>query len=78
MIDIKITKNVFFATLSENCLSQRQAVGTFDVCLARQKDCPSDIVRPHAAQLMIDTTVEQFYPCKQKYGLVRIGPLITE
>ena len=38
---------------------QRQAVGTFDVCLARPKVCPTDIVRPHAAQLMIDTSILQ-------------------
>ena len=42
------------STLSENGLPQRHAVGTFDVCLARPKNCPTDIVRPHAAQLMID------------------------
>ena len=44
------------------CAPQRQAVGTFDVCLARPKVCPTDIVLPHAAQLMIDTSVNQF--CK--------------
>ena len=33
-----------------------------DVFLARPKVCPTDIVRPHAAQLMIDTSVDQF--CK--------------
>ena len=48
--------------LFENGAPQRQAVGTFDVCLARPKVCPTDIVRPHAAQLMIDTSVNQF--CK--------------
>ena len=50
----------------------RQAVGTFDVCLAWLKVCSTDIVRPHVAQLMIDTTVDQFCLCKQKYGLVQI------
>ena len=34
-------------------------VGTFDVCVARPKVCPTDIVRPHSAQLMIDTSVNQ-------------------
>ena len=48
------------SALSENGLPQRHAVGTFDVCLARPKNCPTDIVRPHAAQLMIDTTVAHF------------------
>ena len=48
------------STLSENGLSQRHAVGTFDVCLARPKTCPADIVRPHAAQLVIDRTVDNF------------------
>ena len=48
--------------LFKNGTPQRQAVGTFDVCLARPKVCPTDIVRPHAAQLMIDTSVNQF--CK--------------
>ena len=47
-------------TLSENGLPQRHAVGTFDVCLVRPKVCPTDIVRPHAAQLMVDTSVNQF------------------
>ena len=46
--------------LFANGALQRQAVGTFDVCLARQKVRPTDIVRPHAAQLMIDTSVNQF------------------
>ena len=41
---------------------QRQAVGTFDLCLARPKVCPTDMVRPHAPQLMIGTSVNQF--CK--------------
>ena len=36
--------------LFENGAPQRQAIGTFDVCL----------VRPHAAQLVIDTSVNQF------------------
>ena len=45
-----------------NGAPQRQAVGTFDDCLARPKVCPTDIVRPHVAQLMIDTSVNQF--CK--------------
>ena len=31
---------VFFTTLSENGLPQRQAVGAFDVCLAGPKDLP--------------------------------------
>ena len=51
--------------LFENGASQRLAVGTFDVCLARlarPKVCPTDIVRPHSAQLMIDASVNQF--CK--------------
>ena len=48
------------STLSENGLPQRHAVGTFDVCLVRPKVCPTDIVRPHAAQLMVDTSVNQF------------------
>ena len=48
------------STLSENGLPQRHAVGTFDVCLARPKYCPTDIVRPYAAQLMIDRTVDHF------------------
>ena len=48
------------STLSENGLPQRHAVGTFDVCLARPKNCPTDTVRPHATQLMIDTTVDHF------------------
>ena len=48
------------STLSENGLPQRHAVGTFDVCLARPKNCPTDIARPHAAQLMIDRTVDHF------------------
>ena len=43
-------------------LSERQTVRTFDVCLARPKICLTDIVRPHMAQLMIDTSVNQF--CK--------------
>ena len=29
--------------------ASEEAVGTFDVCLARPKVCPTDIVRPHAA-----------------------------
>ena len=48
------------STLFENGAPQRHAVGTFDVRLARPKVSPTDIVRPHAAQLMIDTTVNQF------------------
>ena len=48
------------STLSENGLPQRHTVGTFDVCLARPKNCPAYIVRPHAAQLMIDRTVDHF------------------
>ena len=51
---------VRIGSLFENGAPQRQAVGTFDVCLARPKVCPTDIVRPHAAQLMIDTSVNQF------------------
>ena len=47
-------RDVFFTTLSENGVPPRQAVGTFDVCLVRAKVCPTDNVRPHAAQLMID------------------------
>ena len=31
--------------LFENGAPQRQAVGTFDVCLAQPKVCPTDIVR---------------------------------
>ena len=31
-----------------------------DVCLARPKVCPTDIVRPHSAQLMIYTSANQF------------------
>ena len=38
-------------SLFENGAPLRQAVGTFDVCLARPKVCATDIVRPHAAQL---------------------------
>ena len=53
MIDVSI--------VSENGRPrQRHAVGTFDVCLARPKNCPVYIVRPHAAQLMIDRTVDHF------------------
>ena len=49
------------STLSENGLPQKHArVGTFDVCLARPKNCSADIVRPHAAQLLIDRTVDDF------------------
>ena len=48
---------------------QRPAVGTFDVCLTRPKACPTDIVRPHAAKLMIDSCQSIL----QIYGLVRIG-----
>ena len=71
-------KNVFFTTLSENGMPQKQAVGTLDVCLARPKVCPTDIiVRPHTAQHMINTTVDQFCLRKQKYGLVWIGPKFT-
>ena len=33
---------------------------------ARPKVCVTDIVRPHAAQLMIDKSVNQFCPSKQK------------
>ena len=53
------------STLSENGLPQRHAVGTFDVCLARAKNCPAYIVRAHAAQLMIDRTFDHsclFWP----------------
>ena len=39
-------------------------LGIFDVCLAQLKDCPTDIVHPYAAQLMIDTTVNHFCLCK--------------
>ena len=50
------------STLSENDLPQRHAVGTFDVCLARPKNCPTDIVRTHAAQFMIDrSSVDHFF-----------------
>ena len=55
-------------------MPQRQAVGTFDVCLARLKDCPADIVCLNAAQLIIDTTVDQFCENKYKYSLLCIGP----
>ena len=48
--------------LLENGAPQRQAVGTFDVCLAQAKVCPTDIVRSHAAQLMIDKSFKKF--CK--------------
>ena len=48
------------STLSENGLPQRHAVGTFDVCQARPKNWSAYIVRPHAAQLMIDRTVNRF------------------
>ena len=48
------------STLPENGLPQRHTVGTFDVCLARPKNCPAGSVRPHAAQLMIDRTVDHF------------------
>ena len=48
------------STLSEDGLPQRPPVGTFDVCLARPKVCPTDIVRPHAARLMVDRTVDHF------------------
>ena len=61
MIDIKITKHVFFTTLSENRVPQSQTRRTCVVCLARPKVCPTDIIHPHAAQLMIDTTVDQFF-----------------
>ena len=40
MTDVKITTNVFFITLSENGVPDRQAVGTFDVCLAWPKFVP--------------------------------------
>ena len=40
--------------LFENGAPQRQAVGTFDVCLARPKVCPTAIVRPHVLQNMAD------------------------
>ena len=56
----KVRVMIDVSTLSENGLPQRHAVGTFDVCLARPKNCPADIVRPHAAQLMIDRTVDHF------------------
>ena len=49
--------------LFENGAPQRQAVGTFDVCLARPNVCSTDIVRPHAAQLMIDTSVNIMSTC---------------
>ena len=49
------------STLSENGLPQRHTVGTSDVCLVRPKVCPAYIVRPHAAQLMIDRTVDHFF-----------------
>ena len=38
----------------------RERPGTFDVCLARAKNCPAYIVRPHAAHLMIDRTIDHF------------------
>ena len=44
----------------ENGTPQKQAVGTFDVCLARPKVCATDILRLHVARLMIDTSVNQF------------------
>ena len=44
------------STLSKNGLPVR----TFDVCLARPKNWPTDIVCPHAAQLMIDRTGNHF------------------
>ena len=53
---------VWIGPLFDNRAPQRQAVGTFDVCLTRPKVCPTDTVRPHSAQLMIDTSVNQF--CK--------------
>ena len=46
--------------LFENGAPQRQAVGTFDVCLARSKVCPTDIVRPHAAQYFTVLTAMKF------------------
>ena len=51
-----------YGPLFENGVPRRQAVGTFDVCLARPKVSPTDIVRPHAAQLMMDTSINQL--CK--------------
>ena len=68
-------KYVIFVYTRHNFVRQRPTltVGTFDVCLARPTVCPTDIVRPHATQLMIDSTVDQFLPvCKYNYGLVRI------
>ena len=62
---------VFFETLSENGVPQRQAIGTFDVCLARPKGGPT--VRSHVAQVIIDSTCRSFLPnVNKKYGLVRI------
>ena len=52
----QLIKNMFSALqLSPTtvCL-MKQAFGTFDVCLGRPKDCPTDIVRPLAAQLVVD------------------------
>ena len=48
--------------LFKNGASQKQAVGTFNVCLAWPKVCPTDIVRPHSVHLIIDTSVNQL--CK--------------
>ena len=54
---------------------KRQAVGTFDVCLFRQKVCPTDIVRPHAAQLMIDTSVNQYCKIWPSADWPKVDPL---
>ena len=49
------------SNLSKNGLLQRHAVRIFDVCLARPKKMSRLIlVRPHAAQLMIDINVDHF------------------
>ena len=62
--------------LFENGVPQKQAVRTFDVCLAPLKNCPPDIVRPHSAQLMIDTFILSIN--FEKYGPVRYGPYWLE
>ena len=68
-------KHVIFVYMRYNFVRERSTltVGTFDVCLARPKDCLTNIVRPHATQLMTDSTVDQLLlVCKYNYGLVRI------
>ena len=49
----------FIGPLSKNSAPQRQAMGRFDVCLAGPKVCPTDIVRPHAAQQHITQSILQ-------------------